>query len=212
MEPVFVFQEDPSVYHVLNRDSLKKRCTRRLKKDNGGRCRNNTTFIDKHFKPVCGLHLNKYDRMVNVAEFRMKQNHCYEYRVLRETTMRDELKIFSEPHNCSICLNEIRANSSVVTSCGHFFHQDCLSEWLHIAKKHTCPICREVLKSEALEIESEALEIESEAGDDLYSVLDIIESPETRMRIRRANIHFLIDRIHSYDVAVDLAGFFHSVS
>ena len=76
MEPVFLFKEDTSVYHTMNRESSKKRCTHRLKKDKGMRCNNKTTFIDKHFKPVCGVHLNKYDRMVNIAEFRMKKSHC----------------------------------------------------------------------------------------------------------------------------------------
>ena len=112
--------------------------------------------------------------------------------------MRDELKIFSEIHNCSICLNDIKANSSVVTPCGHLFHQDCLSEWLYTANKHTCPICRENYDNNDME-------------NELYSVLDLLESPDTRMRIRQANIHLLIDRIHDYDDAMDLASFFLSI-
>lgn len=218
-----LFKDDPSVYHVMNRDSPKKRCT--LKKKDGSRCQNKTTFIDKHFKPACGVHLNKYDRMVCIAEFRLEKGFC----LLRETTMRDELKIFSESHQCAVCLNEIKVNSSVLTPCGHFFHQDCLSQWLY--KKQNCPLCRTEIQDQAedqtedqteyqteyqtedqtedqTEMAIALFETEDQQAEDLYSVLDVIESPETRRRIREANIHFLIDRIHSYDVAVDLAGFF----
>ena len=200
-----LFTDEPSVYYVVNRESSeKKRCNHRLKKK-GSRCQNKTNFIDKNFRPVCGVHLNKYDRMVCIAEFRMSDNRCHTQRVLRETTMRDELQHFSERHQCSVCLNEIKANSSVVTPCDHFFHQDCLSEWLYTA--NTCPLCRTFLK------ESEAIEmtIDLPETEELYSVLDVIEGPETRRRIREANIRFLIDRVHSYDVAVNLAGFFHSI-
>lgn len=202
------FKEDPSVYHVMNREAPEKKRCNRFKRD-GSRCANKTTFIDKNFKPACGVHLNKYDRMVCIAEFRLETG---DYRVLRETTMRDELRIFSERHQCSVCLNEIKANTSVLTPCGHFFHQDCLSEWLY--KNHTCPLCRTLVKEMTIEDPFEPqFETEDHFEDHelLYSVLDVIESPETRRRIREANIHFLIDRVHSYDVAVDLAGFFHSI-
>lgn len=182
-----LFRDDPSVYHVINRGGPRRRCS--SKKRDGSRCQNKTCLIDKHFKPVCGVHLNKYDRMVCIAEFRLQKGFC----VLRETTMRDELKVFSEKHACPVCLNEIKANSAVVTPCGHFFHQDCLSEWLY--KKQTCPLCREVLK-------------DLENQENLYSVLDVLEDPEIRRRVRVTNVSYLIDRVHSYDVAVDLAGFF----
>ena len=41
---------------------------------------------------------------------------------------------------CSICISNIRDCKSKRTSCGHFFHESCLEEWLN--RDNTCPICR----------------------------------------------------------------------
>ena len=42
---------------------------------------------------------------------------------------------------CSICMeDERRANSfRVVTNCGHYFHESCLTEWRVV--KNECPYC-----------------------------------------------------------------------
>lgn len=42
--------------------------------------------------------------------------------------------------DCSICLSDIHDYKSTKTSCGHFFHDTCLEQWLD--KHYTCPICR----------------------------------------------------------------------
>ena len=43
---------------------------------------------------------------------------------------------------CSICLNDLNfSNENIsVLKCGHFFHHDCLQNWIQIRK--TCPECR----------------------------------------------------------------------
>ena len=43
--------------------------------------------------------------------------------------------------DCSICLMELRSNVKTLL-CGHQFHVSCIDAWL--AKRPTCPFCREV--------------------------------------------------------------------
>lgn len=48
---------------------------------------------------------------------------------------------------CSICFLEHEVNDSVTRlPCGHFFHGECINEWLH--KRCTCPICRWELETD----------------------------------------------------------------
>ena len=43
-------------------------------------------------------------------------------------------------HECSVCLDDISADSMCTTNCGHTFHKDCIiSCMLH---KDACPNCR----------------------------------------------------------------------
>ncbi|RAL47942.1 hypothetical protein DM860_015729 [Cuscuta australis] len=50
----------------------------------------------------------------------------------------------AEEEVCSICLDEFRRGSSVVTTlpppCGHVFHSRCIPGWLR--RNRTCPVCR----------------------------------------------------------------------
>ena len=42
-------------------------------------------------------------------------------------------------HECSICLQDFASENPVVmTTCEHFFHRDCITQWT----SHTCPLCR----------------------------------------------------------------------
>ena len=47
-----------------------------------------------------------------------------------------------EDLTCSICLNtvNVRERKYFVTPCDHFFHEECLEEWMNV--KHECPVCR----------------------------------------------------------------------
>ena len=56
-------------------------------------------------------------------------------------------KVLSE--KCSICCesysscSSVNENKTVVTKCGHIFHDNCLKNWLtKMCNKPTCPICR----------------------------------------------------------------------
>ena len=46
---------------------------------------------------------------------------------------------------CSICLNDITLFDKEVSvlNCGHFFHNNCLSDWLK--QQMNCPECRAVV-------------------------------------------------------------------
>lgn len=44
---------------------------------------------------------------------------------------------------CSICLSIIK-NTIVITPCFHYFHKNCLSEWL--SYNYSCPMCRHHIK------------------------------------------------------------------
>lgn len=45
------------------------------------------------------------------------------------------------PHDCCCCMEQFGAEKIiVVTPCRHYFHHECLKEWLRLSK--TCPLCR----------------------------------------------------------------------
>ena len=41
---------------------------------------------------------------------------------------------------CSICLEEIREDGVKTFECDHYFHLECLNQW--VSKSATCPVCR----------------------------------------------------------------------
>lgn len=55
-----------------------------------------------------------------------------------------------EPPECSICQDVFDSSRLIKrTSCGHFFHEDCLGKWLGEYAR-ICPLCRTDLE-EAME-------------------------------------------------------------
>lgn len=63
-------------------------------------------------------------------------------RILAVTTIKPHIAqfIIASGNNCSICLEPYSTDLSMVDSCQHIFHQNCLNEWTE--QSHTCPICR----------------------------------------------------------------------
>ena len=55
----------------------------------------------------------------------------------------DQLKELNT-NNCPVCFDKIE-NKAIKTPCNHYFHQECLDEWIvkNINKPNqNCPICR----------------------------------------------------------------------
>ena len=67
--------------------------------------------------------------------------HVYNY--YRKIEVDEE---FGVPE-CVVCMSEIDLKTdrknTVITPCGHLFHQQCLGEWMNL--RHECPLCRREL-------------------------------------------------------------------
>lgn len=49
------------------------------------------------------------------------------------------------PLTCAICLDEMNAGQEArLLPCSHFFHQDCVDDWL-LTRHKSCPVCRQVV-------------------------------------------------------------------
>ena len=46
--------------------------------------------------------------------------------------------------NCSICMDSNTNIHFIKTSCGHYYHEECINQWIIV--KNNCPNCREVIK------------------------------------------------------------------
>ena len=47
---------------------------------------------------------------------------------------------FPNGEACSICMEENREETAVGLDCGHFFHYNCVRDWVRI--RSSCPMCR----------------------------------------------------------------------
>ena len=47
---------------------------------------------------------------------------------------------------CSICLSDIKPGKDIKSTCEHVFHKKCLRTWTLNYNKHSCPICRDVIR------------------------------------------------------------------
>jgi len=50
------------------------------------------------------------------------------------------MKIEPEENNCTICFYNLIEYNVAVLTCGHFFHKQCITNWLKHEKN--CPLCR----------------------------------------------------------------------
>lgn len=49
-----------------------------------------------------------------------------------------------QDNDCVVCLEKLEGGESRMTSCGHYFHRQCLAKWFYKGRKGTCPLCRSV--------------------------------------------------------------------
>ena len=88
-------------------------------------------------------------------------------KLIAETPI-DEIVLRPEDDNiewakitCSICLEEIdfspdAEKKTTQLSCGHIYHQDCISNWYFggVTSVSRCPLCREEMKNVVIQIDS----------------------------------------------------------
>jgi hypothetical protein len=160
-------------------------------------CDRQTFFVNKSYQPMCGAHLHEDDRLVRMVECTLDESLNLKYRVLRETTIRDERLVFPEKIHCTVCLSIVRVNTGVQTTCGHGFHLDCLLSWVH--RTPNCPNCR--------------TELMLLTHEDKFSVMDLVEPAELREKIRDAvwSSEALYERVHDYDTALEIAQMFQNL-
>ncbi|CAD8075707.1 unnamed protein product [Paramecium primaurelia] len=49
---------------------------------------------------------------------------------------------FEQKETCTICLSDLNEKNIIkILKCNHFFHQECIKEWLQL--KAECPTCRD---------------------------------------------------------------------
>ena len=63
-------------------------------------------------------------------------------------------------HECSVCFDVPAEEDVYKPSCGHIFHNACMTQWL--STNNTCPVCRHKIGERSEEDEEEEEEIETE--------------------------------------------------
>jgi hypothetical protein len=110
------------------------------------------------FKDYCYIIcLNCVDRLFNIQrEETLPQNIFEAYIDEINEFFSDEYETIEYPNEeievCSICMDKLdvsyddKNEKSVLLTCGHCFHEQCLKSWYKSSIQKDCPICREDLK------------------------------------------------------------------
>lgn len=176
----------PSVHHACVFQCNKEQCQSVTIK--GSRCTKMSEFVDLNDTHRCCVHMSKQKRKVKLCDLVLTQNNQFEYKFLRNTTMEQETQ---EAYTCPICIGVIRTNTCVVLeTCGHRFHKHCIAEWIYSQHKNSCPYCRATVFYE-------------EYDEELFSVMDVLESPEARAFVRENTV--FTHRAYTYDGALTIA-------
>ncbi|MEO0910672.1 MAG: RING finger domain-containing protein, partial [Pseudomonadota bacterium] len=118
-----------------------------------------------------------------------------------KTAQLDDLPIGNSAE-CSVCMENFTANDTIVeTECNHFYHRQCLADWLSNAR--TCPVCRMDIP-EALERRDEQLDASSTHQDESENQVQgedqhnrgIGIGPVTRTFARNTDMHHEIMMMH----------------
>lgn len=70
----------------------------------------------------------------------IEQCNC-SYKYIDNTDNIEDINL-KEEEKCSICLENLDNIDIKKTTCNHFFHKQCIYEWIN-NNKNTCPLCRE---------------------------------------------------------------------
>lgn len=50
--------------------------------------------------------------------------------------------------NCPICLETLTSTTTISTTCGHVFHENCLTQWFRTSGDRKCPNCKTTQQNE----------------------------------------------------------------
>ncbi|CAD8176704.1 unnamed protein product [Paramecium pentaurelia] len=75
--------------------------------------------------PYCSLAFLKADL----------KNHISQCTTFQQQQIKEQQGVV----NCTICLEDIEENK-IQLDCSHFFHKDCINNW--IQKQNKCPVCK----------------------------------------------------------------------
>ena len=62
------------------------------------------------------------------------------YDMYKKNKKLKEKLILNDDMICSICLENLKDDNSVILNCEHIYHKICIKEWLK--KNNSCPNCR----------------------------------------------------------------------
>ena len=95
--------------------------------------------------------------------------------------LQDMLQIHIENHeDCAICLEPLSSHSPCITTCGHFFGQECIGQ--AIENQNKCPLCRAELKDNSCLVQP-ANECGDTKADDEMDLTQSSSKLETMMEI-----------------------------
>ena len=86
------------------------------------------------------INSNVYFVWINSVIIHMVLCMFYHSRKKQRISSIVEITELGENTECSICLDELRHRRVVRTPCNHFYHYECIIEWMGV--QMSCPICR----------------------------------------------------------------------
>ncbi len=102
---------------------------------------NNNNFIDNYLR-ISNMSyeelLNLENKIGNVSKGLSQQ----QINNLGEEIYNSQIKLNESTNQCIICLSEFENGEKIrYLKCNHFFHKDCIDNWLQLQKK--CPTCNQ---------------------------------------------------------------------
>lgn len=94
------------------------------------------------------LNNERYSILNTYRQYLLHRIYELKERILQNSNSNKKITLYKEFVNghddelCSICLNEYKENDGMYTSCGHKFHEPCITYWCETKKKTTCPMCK----------------------------------------------------------------------
>jgi hypothetical protein len=105
---------------------------------------NNNNFIDNYLR----ISNMSYEELLNLENKIGNVNrglNQQEINNLGEEIYNSDLKLNDSTTQCIICLSNFKIGEKIrYLKCNHFFHKDCIDNWLQLQKK--CPTCNQEIK------------------------------------------------------------------